>query len=38
MQQRIALVALVVPGYDAALDFHVGVLGFRLLEDREAVR
>ena len=35
MQQRIALVALVVPDYDAALDFYVGVLGFRLVEDQD---
>lgn len=30
---RIATVALVVPGYEAALDFYVGKLGFDLLED-----
>jgi catechol 2,3-dioxygenase-like lactoylglutathione lyase family enzyme len=31
--RRIATVALVVPDYDAAIAFYVGVLGFRLLED-----
>lgn len=25
--------SLVVPDYDEALDYYVGVLGFRLLED-----
>jgi catechol 2,3-dioxygenase-like lactoylglutathione lyase family enzyme len=30
---RIALVALVVPDYDAAIAFYVGQLGFRLTED-----
>lgn len=33
MQQAIAHVALVVRDYDEALDFYVGVLGFRLVED-----
>ncbi|HEX4415324.1 MAG TPA: VOC family protein [Lacipirellulaceae bacterium] len=33
MQQSIALVSLVVPDYDDALAFYVGVLGFRLVED-----
>lgn len=33
MPQRIATVTVVVPDYDAALDFYVGVLGFRLIED-----
>lgn len=33
MDQRIGLVSLVVPDYDEALAFYVGVLGFRLLED-----
>ena len=31
--QSIALVSLVVPEYDDALDFYVGVLGFELVED-----
>lgn len=34
-QQAIAHVALVVRDYDEALDFYVGVLGFRLVEDLE---
>lgn len=34
MRQRIALVSLVVPDYEAALAFYVGVLGFELVEDR----
>lgn len=33
MDRAIALVALVVPDYDSAIDFYVGRLGFRLLED-----
>lgn len=33
MQQSIAHVALVVRDYDEALDFYVGKLGFRLVED-----
>ena len=33
MATRIAALALVVPDYDAAIDFYVGVLGFRLTED-----
>jgi catechol 2,3-dioxygenase-like lactoylglutathione lyase family enzyme len=33
MQQAIAHVALVVREYDEALDFYVGKLGFRLVED-----
>ena len=33
MQQAIAHVALVVRDYDEALDFYVGKLGFRLIED-----
>lgn len=33
MPQRIATVTLVIPDYDAAIDFYVGVLGFRLIED-----
>ena len=34
MKQSLALVALVVQDYDEALAFYVGVLGFRLIEDR----
>jgi catechol 2,3-dioxygenase-like lactoylglutathione lyase family enzyme len=33
MKQTIGLVALVVKEYDEALDFFVGILGFRLVED-----
>ena len=33
MQQSIGLVSLVVPDYDEALAFYVGVLGFQLVED-----
>ena len=33
MQQSIALVSLVVPDYDEAIAFYVGMLGFRLIED-----
>lgn len=33
MQQAIAHVSLVVRDYDEAIDFYVGTLGFRLLED-----
>lgn len=33
MQQSIAHIALVVRDYDEALDFYVGKLGFRVLED-----
>ena len=33
MNQRLGLVALVVRDYDEALDFYVGTLGFRLVED-----
>ncbi len=32
---RLATVALVVPDQDAALDFYVGRLGFRLLADQD---
>lgn len=35
MGRRIALVALVVPDYDAALAFYVGCLGFDLIEDTD---
>jgi catechol 2,3-dioxygenase-like lactoylglutathione lyase family enzyme len=34
MNQRIALVTLVVDDYDEAIDFYVGCLGFALAEDR----
>ena len=34
MRQAIAHVALVVRDYDEALAFYVGILGFRLIEDR----
>ena len=33
MKLSIALVSLVVPDYDDAIAFYVGVLGFRLVED-----
>jgi catechol 2,3-dioxygenase-like lactoylglutathione lyase family enzyme len=33
VNQSIALVSLVVPDYDDAIAFYVGVLGFRLVED-----
>jgi catechol 2,3-dioxygenase-like lactoylglutathione lyase family enzyme len=33
MKQSIGLVSLVVPEYDEALAFYVGVLGFELVED-----
>ncbi len=33
MQQAIVHVALVVLDYDEAIDFYVGTLGFRLVED-----
>jgi catechol 2,3-dioxygenase-like lactoylglutathione lyase family enzyme len=33
MPARISAIALVVPDYDAAIAFYVGVLGFRLAED-----
>ena len=33
MPQHLGLVALVVPDYDAAISFYVGVLGFTLVED-----
>ena len=33
VKQSIALVSLVVPEYDEALAFYVGVLGFELIED-----
>jgi catechol 2,3-dioxygenase-like lactoylglutathione lyase family enzyme len=33
VKQSIALVSLVVPEYDDAIAFYVGVLGFRLVED-----
>jgi catechol 2,3-dioxygenase-like lactoylglutathione lyase family enzyme len=34
MTQRLGLVALVVREYDEALEFFVGTLGFRMVEDR----
>ena len=37
MKQSIGLVSLVVPDYDEALAFYVGVLGFTLLEDTPIV-
>lgn len=33
MQQSLGLVSLVVPDYDEALAFYVGILGFELVED-----
>ena len=33
MKQSIGLVSLVVPDYDEAIAFYVGVLGFTLIED-----
>lgn len=33
MSQSLALVSVVVPDYDEAIAFYVGVLGFRLIED-----
>lgn len=33
MKQSIGLVSLVVPEYDDAIAFYVGVLGFQLVED-----
>lgn len=33
MHQSIGLVSLVVPDYDEALAFYVGVLGFQVVED-----
>lgn len=35
MKQHIAMVALLVPDYDQALDFYVGSLGFELIEDTD---
>ena len=34
-KQHIAAMTLLVPDYDEALDFYVGVLGFDLVEDTE---
>jgi catechol 2,3-dioxygenase-like lactoylglutathione lyase family enzyme len=34
MPYTLARIALIVPDYDAALQFYVGTLGFRLVEDR----
>lgn len=33
MNQRLAMISLVVKDYDEALDFYVGKLGFTLIED-----
>ena len=33
MKQSIGLISLVVPEYDEAIAFYVGVLGFQLIED-----
>jgi catechol 2,3-dioxygenase-like lactoylglutathione lyase family enzyme len=35
MTARLAAVTLVVPDYDAAIEFYVGKLGFELLEDTD---
>jgi catechol 2,3-dioxygenase-like lactoylglutathione lyase family enzyme len=35
MRRRLGAVALVVPDYDAALAFYVGVLGFELRSDED---
>ena len=35
MKQHIAAVTIVVPGYDEALEFFVGKLGFDLIEDTQ---
>jgi catechol 2,3-dioxygenase-like lactoylglutathione lyase family enzyme len=35
MAQALGLVSLLVRDYDEALSFHVGTLGFRLIEDAE---
>ena len=35
MTQRLTAVALVVPEYDAAIEFFCGVLGFHLIEDTD---
>ena len=35
MRRRIGAVALVVPDYDAAIGFYVGVLGFELRSDED---
>ena len=35
MMQRLTAVALVVPDYDAAIEFFCGVLGFRLIDDMD---
>lgn len=34
MTQHIAQIALLVPDYDAAIEFYCSVLGFTLIEDR----
>ncbi len=33
MNQTISSIALVVPGYDEAIEFYVGIMGFELLSD-----
>ncbi|MCY1125256.1 VOC family protein [Frigidibacter sp. RF13] len=33
MHRTLSIIALVVPDYDQAIDFYVGRLGFRLIED-----
>ena len=33
MNQSVGQVAIVVRDYDEALDFYIGVLGFKLIED-----
>ena len=35
MTQRLAMVAILVPEYDAGIAFYCGALGFRLLEDTD---
>lgn len=35
MTRRIAAITLVVPDYDAAISFYVGVMGFELLTDED---
>lgn len=35
MQQQLFAIALVVPDYDAAIDFYVGTLGFTLNQDED---
>ena len=35
MNQSLALVAIVVRDYDAAIGFYVGTLGFELVEEQQ---